>query len=288
MTPVTVVTDTTHYLPPELLSAHGIRQVSLYVRWGDEQQREVDMPGFDGFYDRLRAGGELPTTSQPSVGDFIATYEPLLADGGEVVSIHLASGVSGTFQSARQAKAELTEQGRGGERIEVLDSATACGGLGMVVLAAAACAARGGDRGEVAQRARAARAALHIWFGLDSLEFLRRGGRIGRAAAWVGTTLQVKPILSVESEITPIERVRTSARMFERMCGFMQTLHDEGADGWVVQHIQALDRAEALVERGRVVFGCEPLWVSEVGPVVGAHVGPGLLGVGGLPAQLLR
>ncbi len=288
MTPVTVVTDTTHYLPPELLSARGVRQVSLYVRWGDQQQREADMPGFDGFYERLRAGDELPTTSQPSVGDFIATYEPLLADGGEIVSVHLASGVSGTFQSALQARAQLVEQGRGGERIEVIDSATACGGLGMVVLAAAACAASGGDRGEVAQRARDARAALHIWFGIDTLEFLRRGGRIGRAAAWVGSTLQIKPILSFDSEITPIERVRTSARMFERMCAFMETLRDEGADGWVVQHIQAPDRANALVERGCTIFGCEPLWVSELGPVVGAHVGPGLLGVGGLPVQLLR
>src|ERR1700704_2194231 len=104
------------------------------------------------------------------------------------------------------------------------------------------------------------------------MEFLRRGGRVGPARAWLGSTLKIKPILSVESEITPVERVRTSARAFQRMCEYLEERRDDGADGWVIQHIQAPDQAAALVERGREIFGSEPLWVSEVGPVIGAHV----------------
>ncbi|HEV2062334.1 MAG TPA: DegV family protein, partial [Solirubrobacteraceae bacterium] len=119
-------------------------------------------------------------------------------------------------------------------------------------------------------------------------EYLRRGGRIGAAQAWIGGALKIKPILSIESEITPVERVRTSGKAFERMVDYMRSLHDRGADAWMVQHIQAPDEAERLVERGREIFGSEPLCVSEIGPVIGAHVGPGLLGVGGLPSSLLR
>ena len=279
---VAVVTDTTHYLPRELADANGIQQVSLYVNWPDGQEREADMPGFAAFYERLRASAELPTTSQPSIGDFLAVYEPLVANGTEVVSIHLSGGISGTVESARQAAEQA------GGRIEVIDSETACGGLGLVVLAAARAAAGGADLAGVAGAARSARAALKIWFAIDTLDYLQRGGRIGKAQALLGAALKIKPILSLESEIVPVERVRTSGRAFERMVDYARSRKDDGADGWVVQHIQAHEQAERLVERGREIFGSEPLWVSEVGPVIGAHVGPGLLGVGGGPSSLVR
>ena len=107
------------------------------------------------------------------------------------------------------------------------------------------------------------------------------------SVTWLGTTLRIKPILSVESEITPIERVRTSGRAFERMVDFLRARHDDGADAWVVQHIQAPDQAERLVERGREIFDSDPLFVSEIGPVIGTHVGPGLLGIGGVARSLL-
>ena len=287
---VAVVTDTTHYLPADLVAAHDLHLVSLYVRWPgsapDALERESDMADFDAFYERLSAGDDLPTTSQPSVGDFLAVYEPLLDAGHDIVSIHLSGGISGTFGSALQAREQLGERGLS-ERIEILDSATTCGGLGMEVLAAAARARAGGDQAQVAAHAREARAALRIWFCVDSLEYLRRGGRVGKAQAWVGGALKIKPILSIESEVTPVERVRTAGRAFERMVDYLRTLHADGADGWVVQHIQAAEQAERLVERGREIFGSEPLFVSEVGPVIGAHTGPGLVGVGGLPAALL-
>jgi DegV family protein with EDD domain len=127
-----------------------------------------------------------------------------------------------------------------------------------------------------------------MWFAIDTLDFLRKGGRIGGAQAWLGGALKIKPILTVESEITPVERVRTSRRAFERMVDLLAERKNDGADGWMVQHIQAPAEAQALVDRGRELFGCDPVNVSEIGPVIGAHVGPGLLGAGALPSSFLR
>ena len=283
-----VVSDTTAYLPRELVEANQIHLVSLYVNFGtDRTERESDIQDYTAFYDELRRAEELPSTSQPSLGDFIEVYEPLLADGGEVLSIHLSGGLSGTADAARQAKEALEREGRGGERIRVFDSATACGGLGMVTLAAAHRAAAGDDGEAVEQAARAARESLKMWFAIDTLEFLKRGGRIGAASAWIGSTLKIKPILTVESEMRPVERVRTSSRAFERMVDYARQRQESGADGWVVQHIQAPEQAERLAERCREVFDKGPLFTSEVGPVIGAHVGPGLLGVGAIPSRFL-
>jgi DegV family protein with EDD domain len=284
---VAIVSDTTHYLPADLVAEKDLHQVSLYVHWQDRDDRESDLPDFDAYYDHLRTAPELPTTSQPSVGDFIGTYGTLLDEGHDVVSIHLSAGISGTYDSALAAKVALEEQGRDG-RIEVVDSATACGGLGLVALAAATEARRGGDVESVVRQAQSARESLNLWFCVDTLEFLRRGGRIGAASAWLGTTLRIKPILKLEAEITPVERVRTSRRAFERMVDYLRAGHEDGADGWVVQHIQAPEQAQALAERGREIFGSDPVFVSEIGPVIGTHVGPGLLGCGGIPASFLR
>ncbi len=286
MRPVAIVSDSTHYLPPELTREAAISQVSLYVRSGEHQQREADITNYAAFYRGIAGSGDLPSTSQPSIGDFTAAYEPLLEAGHDIVSVHLSAGVSGTHGAALQAKALIDERGGPG-RIEVVDSHSACGGLGCVVLASSAVARAGGDTDAVVARATAAAGLMRLWFCVDTLEYLQRGGRIGRAAAWLGGALQIKPILSIESDILPIERVRTAGRAFERMVEYMRTLQADGVDAWVVQHIQAEGRAQALVERGREVFGNEPLWVSEVGPVIGTYTGPGLLGVGGIPGRLL-
>jgi DegV family protein with EDD domain len=286
MASVAIVTDSTHYLPRPLADSEGIRQVSLYVGWGDERQRETEMESFDGFYERLGSDPELPTTSQPSIGDFLAVWEPLLQDGQDVVSVHLAGGISGTCEAARQAHGMLAERGLA-ERVEVLDGETACGGLGLLVLAAAAAARAGMDKEGVIARVRETREALRIWFCIDTLEYLRRGGRVGKAQAWLGGTLRIKPILTLGYEITPVERVRTAGRAFERMVQYMHELREAGSDAWVVQHIQAAEQAQRLIERGREIYGSEPLFVSEVGPVIGTYVGPGLVGVGGIPRALL-
>jgi DegV family protein with EDD domain len=169
----------------------------------------------------------------------------------------------------------------------VIDSESACGGTGLLVLAACAAARAGADKDAVVERVRETRKALRMWFCVDTLEFLRRGGRVGKAQAWLGGTLRIKPILSLEHEIVPVERVRTAARAFERMVGYARELHDSGADGWVVQHIQAVEQSQRLIERCREIFDSEPVFTSEVGPVIGTYTGPGLIGVGAIPRALL-
>ncbi|HEX5820215.1 MAG TPA: DegV family protein [Solirubrobacterales bacterium] len=283
-----VVADTTSYLPPELLAKHDVKLVSLYVGIEGEQDREADITDLHAFYERLRASNEVVSTSQPSVGDFIAVYEPLLAEGKEIVSIHLSSRISGTCESAMQARERLTADGKGGERIVICDSGTAAGGMGLMILAASHSAEAGESATQAKGRAEAARNELKIWFAVDTLDYLRRGGRIGAARAWIGTTLKIKPILTLEDEITPIERVRTRSRAFERLVDYARQRHDDGADAWVVQHVQDPENAERLVEACRPIFGHDPVFTSEVGPVIGAHVGPGLLGVGGVPTSLLE
>jgi fatty acid kinase fatty acid binding subunit len=288
MPEVAVVTDSTACLPPELVQGHGLEVVPLYVVFrGDRTVRETDITDYPAFFEELRQAESLPTTSQPSVGDFAGVYEPLLGAGKDVVSVHISGGLSGTPEAARQAAQALEREGKGGERVRVVDSATAAGGLGLVTLAAAVAAEHGSGLGEVEQRAHEARAELKMWFALDTLEFLKRGGRIGAASAWIGSTLKVKPILTVESEMAPVERVRTSARMFERMVDYARQRHESGADGWAVQHINAPEHGARLADRCREVFECEPAFVSEVGPVLSAHTGPGMLGVGSIPRQFL-
>jgi DegV family protein with EDD domain len=283
-----VVADTTSYLPPEMLAAHDVHLVSLYVGIEGEQEREADITDLAGFYERLRTSDQQVTTSQPSIGDFIAVYEPLLAEGREIVSIHISSGISGTFESAMQARERLTAEGKGGERIVVCDSRTGAGGMGLMILAAAHAAENGASAAEADQRAKAAREELKIFFAVDTLEYLRRGGRIGAARHWIGTTLKIKPILTLEDEITPIERVRTRGRALERLLGYARQRHEDGADAWVVQHVQDPESAARLVEDCKPIFGRDPIFTSEIGPVLGAHVGPGLLGVGGVSWQALE
>jgi DegV family protein with EDD domain len=282
-----VVCDTTAYLPQEVVSSRGIHLVSLYVGLDGELERESEISDYAEFYDRLRTTRSKVSTSQPSVGDFVQVYEPLLGEGKEIVSVHISAGISGTCEAAEQARERLAEEGKGGERIRVYDARTGCGGLGLCALAACAAADSGGGGEEVLQRVVELREGLKIWFAVDTLEYLRRGGRIGLARAWLGSTLKIKPILTLEEEITPVERVRTRSRSLERMRGYARQRHESGADAWVVQYIQDLEAAQALARDCREIFGREAVFTSEVGPVIGAHVGPGLIGVGSVPEAAL-
>lgn len=284
---VRVVTDSTHYLPRELMQRAGIQTVSLYVNWQDRTDKESELADFDAFYAHLRTTKELPTTSQPSVGDFLAVYEPIVDAGDDLVSFHLSGGISGTVRAAEQARETLVERGVAPERIVVVDTETACGAVGMVALAAASVARRGGGVAEAAAAGRALRADLQTWFAVDTLEFLRRGGRIGAAQAYLGTALKIKPILTLGKEIEPIERVRTGARAVARLEQHLQERRDAGDDRFGVQHIQDPQRCAVLVDAGRRIFGTEPLFASEMGPVIGTHIGPGLLGAAGFSSALL-
>lgn len=286
-TDTAVVCDTTAYLPSELVASQGIEVVSLYVAVDGVQEPESEISDYAAFYERLRASEGGATTSQPSIGDFVSVYEPLLEAGREVVSIHISSGISGTFEAAGQARERLVAEGKGGERIHLFDSRSACGGMSYSVLAAAAAARSGGNAEACLARAQQAREELKMWFAIDTLEYLRRGGRIGGARAWIGSALKIKPILTLEEEITPVERVRTRARSIERLRDYARQRHESGLDAWVIQHIQDPETANALADDCREIFGCEPVYISEIGPVIGAHVGPGLLGVGSVSNAVL-
>ena len=290
MTPLAqtaVVCDSTAYLPAELLAERGIETISLYVSVDGHQERETEIEDYAGFFQRLRASEKGATTSQPSIGDFISVYEPLLAAGREVVSIHISAGISGTFEAANQARERLVEEGKGGERIRVVDSRSAAGGMGLCALGASTAAAGGADADATVAQAEETRQALKMWFAIDTLEYLRRGGRIGGARAWIGSALKIKPILTLEEEITPVERVRTRSRSLERLRDYARQRKESGAYGWVVQHIQDQETADKLIEDCYEIFNCDPVFTSEIGAVLGAHVGPGLLGVGSVPTELV-
>ena len=276
---VAIVTDSTTYLPRALIERWSITPVSLYVGWEGDLRPEHEYVDLDAFYARLRDSPELPKTSQPSVGDFLAVYRPLLERGLDVVSVHLAEALSGTCQSASEAAAMLAAEGFAG-RVSVHDAQTGAGGLGVLVVVAGELAERGCGAEEILEGVRRARASLGMWFCLDTLEYLRRGGRIGAAQAVLGTALKVKPILTFGSEIAPVGRVRTHRRALERMRAYLLELREKGAGAWIVQHAQSPGDAELLVEAGREVFGFEPLFCTQVGPVLGAHLGAGVL-VGG-------
>ena len=271
---VAVVTDSTTYVPAEMLDALDVRRVDLYVGWDGDMRPESSWSDLDAFYRRLGESETTPTTSQPSVGDFTDAYAPLLEAGREIVSIHIAAGPPGTRGSAPEAGPAPGARGRGPGR-------TGSGGLGCLVIAAAEAARDGADAGEVAAAIEHARSELDIWFCLDTLEFLRKGGRIGAAQALLGGALRIKPVLTFGTEIAPVGRVRTSRRALERMEAYLEELRLRGATDWIVQHAQASDNAEHLVDAGIEIFGFPPLFCSEVGPVLGAHLGRGML-VGGM------
>ena len=276
---VAVVTDSTPYLPPAMLERWSIPQVSLYVGWGGDLRPEREYEDLDAFYVKLSESADLPVTSQPSVGDFLAVFEPIAAAGRDIVSIHIAGGLSGTCESGREAARVVVEQHP--VQVEIVDGQSGAGGLGLQVVAAARAAEEGADADAVVAAVARARASLDIWFALDTLEYLRRGGRIGAAQALVGSALKIKPILTFGTEIAPVGRVRTRRRAFKRMVGYLHELHDRGATDWIVQHAQSREDAERLVAEGTAIFGTEPLFCTQVGPVLGAHLGSGML-VGGM------
>jgi fatty acid kinase fatty acid binding subunit len=281
---VTVVSDSNAYLPKRFAEANGMVMLQQYVHFANGRLEHEDEVDLDAFFEEIRSAEGLPTTSHPTVDDFRSAYEQLLGNSEAIVSVHSSSQISQTCEAAAEAAAQLGAE----DRIHVVDSQSAGGGLGLISLAAARRAAMGEGAERVVATAEEARAELKMWFAMDTLEFLRRSGRLGAAGAWIGSTLRVKPILTMEDgKMTPVERVRTSERAFERLVDYARQRHASGADAWVVQHVRSPEQAELLVERAREVFETDPVFVSEIGAVVGAHTGPGLIGIGALPPRLL-
>lgn len=278
---VRIVTDSTADLPPWLAQELAISIVPLSVIFGDEVYREgVDIT-HDAFYEKLVQGRVLPTTSAPSVGDFLAVYERLLEEKAEIVSIHLSSKLSATYNNACQAAQMLA--GRGA-RIEVIDSRLITMGMSFVVLEAARAARSGASVGEIRELVERMVPRVHIVFVVDTLEYLRRGGRIGRARAFLGTLLRVKPILSLrDGEVHPEERVRTKAHALERLAQIAASYPNvqQAAVGYSTNP----QDAEELKRRLAVHAPHLEVFLTRVGPVIGVHTGPGVLGLGVLEGE---
>jgi len=272
---VAIVTDSTADLPPELVEELGVTIVPLQVIFGDEAYREGVEITTEEFYERLVKSRQLPTTSAPSVGDFQEVYERLLEEVDSIVSIHIGAKLSGTIQAAQTARQSLAKP----ERIEIVDSQAVSVAIGFATMEAVEAARAGAKLAEVKAAAESAVQRAHVRFMLDTLEYVRRGGRIGRARAYMGTLLRVKPILSFrEGEVYPEERVRTRARGLERMIQW--AVRHQKVKRAVVAHSTTLDEAESIGERLAMAFPNVKVHLIRFGPVIGTHGGPGTIGVG--------
>ncbi|WP_158840828.1 DegV family protein [Saccharothrix deserti] len=273
----TIVTDSTAYLPEGFAERHGIRVVPLHV--AVDGRSKLDGVDF-GPAELAAALGEhrRVTTSRPTPGELAEVYRSVLAEGAEaIVSVHLSRELSGTWEAARLAAEEVDPT-----RVRVVDSRATGMGLGFAALAA--CAADG-DGAFAEEAAAAAASRVKMFFCVETLDHLRRGGRIGAAAALVGTALAVKPILHVDDgRIVPLEKVRTLSRAIGRLVDLAASAAGSGPVGLAVHHLAAPERAAELAtlldERVPGSTGC---LISEVGAVIGAHTGPGVLGVVVLP-----
>jgi fatty acid kinase fatty acid binding subunit len=268
-----IVLDSTADFPEAPERFQNWRVVPLYVLFGDESYRDYVDLAPEQFYARLRSSETLPTTSQPTPGDFLTTYEEL--SGYErIYSLHLSAALSGTYQSARTAAQEL------GDKVRVVDSESASAAIAMLGLAIQRRLDRGTTDDEIDELVRRFKEDAGLIFTVDTLEFLRRGGRIGRASAWAGNLLHVKPILTIKREVVPLKRVRGNQKaMQEFVSEFTSTSKDTSTLKVGIAHADAPERAEQLkkmvhAERPHA----EVEIVTTLGAVVGTHAGPGTVG----------
>jgi DegV family protein with EDD domain len=276
MAKVAIVTDSSPYIPDDLLHENNIHVVPLTVIWGEENFYDgVDIKPQE-FYQRLETAKVMPSTSQPSVADFEVLFRSLHNQGYEILAILISEDLSGTISSATQAKKLIPEA-----TIEIINSKTLAMALGFIVLAAARAAKAGASLDECKRIAETARENCGVIFVLDTLEFLHRGGRIGGAKRFVGTLLNVKPVLAIEEGlVVPLDSVRTQKKALERIV----ELIDERTRGSQKIHLATLhannpetaqfvlDQAIARIKPVEQVF-------SEVSPVIGTHAGPGAVGL---------
>jgi DegV family protein with EDD domain len=271
-----IVVDSTADFPEASERFRSWRVVPLYVRFGDESFRDYVELGPDEFYARLRTVEQTPSTSQPTPGDFLAAYEEL-AEFDRILSVHIAGKLSGTIESARAAAREL-----GGDRVRVLDSQSASAAIAMLGLAIQRRLELGTSDAEVDALVERYRREARLLFTVDTLEYLARGGRIGRARAWAGELLNIKPILTIqEGEVVPVKRVRGNRKAFlEFEAAFTDGTRDTPNLRVGIAHADAPERAEALAEMVRRARPAAQLEVvTALGPVVGAHAGPGTVGL---------
>jgi DegV family protein with EDD domain len=274
---IKIVTDSTAYLSEATMRQHDIRVVPLYVHFGEEAFKEgIDLSD-EEFYARLKEAPALPTTSQPSAGEFHQVFEELTEAGHEIVTLTISSKLSGTWNSAMAAKDMLPDAG-----ISVVDTESTAVGLHLMVNAAVEAAAAGATRQEIVEQIEKIKKTSRLWFVVDTLEYLAKGGRIGNARAFMGTLLKVKPILFLQDgAIEPCEQVRSKAKAHARMIEIAEEYVGSNGPQAKVAVLNALvpEEAEALSQELVERLGCAPALLGNLGPVIGTHTGPGVVGV---------
>ncbi len=279
MSKVAIVTDSTSNIPAEFSRGLDIYSVPLQVIWGNETYRDgIDIQPVE-FYQRLSTAKVMPSTSQPSPAAFKALYEDLLSKGYHILSVHISSKLSGTLDSAIQAKQMLP-----GAPIELIDSQFTSLGMGFPILFGAKAAAQGATLAETRSLVENACKHVGILFAVNTLEFLHRGGRIGGAAAFLGTALNLKPILEMrDGRIEAIERVRTMNKTLERLLDLLESrVGTRRPVNLGCVHANAYENAEVLLNQARSRFAVTDVnqtIIADVSPVIGTHSGPGCLGL---------
>jgi DegV family protein with EDD domain len=275
---VRIITDSTCDLTSELLKQHDIVAVPLNVHFGDEAYKDgIDLRP-DNFYPMLRTNPIHPQTSQPSPADFKAVYEKLLGEDTDIVSVHISSKMSGTLQSAVMARQEL-----GSDKIHIVDSGFVCVALGLMAIRAARAAAEGKSAAEVVSLLEKIKGRMQVYFIVDTLEYLQKGGRIGKASAVIGGLLHIKPILTIrEGQVCPFEKVRGSAKVFERMARiFAGHLTESRYQNVTLGLAHAASPGLLKQLKGQLdpIFNTGQALTVQIGPVVGTHAGPGTVGI---------
>ncbi|MBA7561897.1 MAG: DegV family EDD domain-containing protein [Dehalococcoidia bacterium] len=269
---VKIVTDSTADLPDELVKEMGITVVPVYVRFGEEVLRDRVDISEDEFYERLTHDPVHPNTTQPTPQDFVDVYQKLSADADGIVSIHLTGKLSGTCNSALMARETVGKECP----IEVVDSETLSMALGLVVIAAATAAKAGESMDKIVEAAKQAMPKIRLLFLLDTLEYLKKGGRIGKAKALLGSILSVKPVLTIkDGELVPAGQVRTRAKGMDKLFEFVKEVAD--IQDLAVVYNTTPDEAQALAERIGSVFDKEKIRMARLGPGLGVHGGPGAM-----------
>jgi DegV family protein with EDD domain len=274
---IKLVTDSTAYLPDELIRKHDIRIVPLYVHFGQEAFKEGVELSNEAFYARLKDAAELPTTSQPSAGQFLEVFQELAAAGHEVVVLTISHKLSGTYSSAIAAQQMLPEA-----KISVIDSLSTSVGLQLMVEAAAKALAAGASRQQIVEQIEAIKQNMYVLFVVDTLEYLAKGGRIGNAKAFLGTLLKIKPILVLQDgAIEPLEQVRSKRKAIAQMMNLVKEHVDgDGTQAKVaITHALVPEEAEEIKREIVNELGCSEPYLATVGPVIGTHTGPGVVGV---------
>ena len=277
--PLQLITDSTADIPNTLIDQYNIKIIPLYVNFSDgkgniETMRDGLDIGPDLFYRRLRESNLLPTTSQPTVQDFMKVYQEASTNGTQIVSVHISSLLSGTYNAAVQAKTQLKST----SEIEIVDSKLASMGLGLAVLAGAKAIKNGATLQKVVEDIKIAISQINIYFVVDTLEYLQKGGRIGKAQALLGSLISLKPILTMaDGGLQPLERVRTRRKAVGRLVKLVE--HAEDVSDICLIYNTTPEDVEYLKEQIVRLHPKSNIVTSKLGATLGVHVGPGLIGV---------